>query len=148
MNKDGECIKEIIVTSRTGKSCPRASNKGIKTKRMKPIWADGLVTCYNTRKNIVNMSTTPLTVTLVGILVSMMGCVIMAGNNRGVWRTREIMAGNNKKTATDVLWSYKNSGKYQGRRTQCFYHKMTRFLTLSLSMNGATGNPSSFSTSL
>ena len=33
------------LTSRTGNSCSRASKSGISTKRMKPIWADGLVTC-------------------------------------------------------------------------------------------------------
>ena len=38
------------VTSKTGKSCPRASNNGIRTNRIKPIWADGLVTCNSPNK--------------------------------------------------------------------------------------------------
>lgn len=114
LRKMGE-KKETIITSRTGKSCPRASNKGIKTNRIKPIWADGLVTWHNkktsktSRFHIVKGVYCSTLVTITGMLVSLMDVAYHRAKILrcdGRIRARQVMAGKPKDCdgRTDRRW--------------------------------------------
>lgn len=123
---------------------------------MKPIWADGLVTCWNTREKKREKIIFPYSKYVHYSTHGYPCWHFSKPDGRDIlWReTIDDCDGRGKlwRETTLRLWQmYMEATKMAESNKEDehnVYHKMTRFFTLSLSIKGATGNPSSFSTSL